>query len=109
AKVRSLETTLKSAKLQKPSLVYAALADVPAEIIFVLLGKTSLRLVQDRIKNFLQKYLPAAVEITGEDVLREGADPLSPKGQKLRKQLIAARLDARPRRAATDSVYNPQA
>ncbi|MFN8942224.1 MAG: hypothetical protein ACK5ZJ_21065, partial [Acidobacteriota bacterium] len=90
-------------------LVYAALADVPAEIIFVLLGKTSLRLVQDRIKNFLQKYLPAAVEITDEDVLREGADPLSPKGQKLRKQLIAARLDARPRRAATDSVDNPQA
>ncbi|MFN8685660.1 MAG: hypothetical protein ACK50U_06660 [Acidobacteriota bacterium] len=108
-KVRSLETTLKSNELQKPSLVYAALAGVPAEIIFVLLGKTSLRLVQDRIKNFLQKYLPAAVEITDEDVLREGADPLSPKGQKLRKQLIAARLDARPRRAATDSVYNPQA
>jgi tRNA nucleotidyltransferase (CCA-adding enzyme) len=108
-KVRSLETALKSAKLQKASLVYAALADAPAEVIFVLLGKTSVRLVQDRIKNYLQKYLPTALEVTDEDLVREGVDPQSPKGLKMRKQLIASRLDSRPRRNATDSVYNPPA
>ncbi len=109
-KVRALEKVLKLPKLQKASLVYGALVDVPAEVVFVLLGKTSARLVQDRIKNYLQKYLPSALEVTDEDISREGLDPKSPKGQALRKQLIASRLDSRPRRAsATETAYSPQA
>jgi hypothetical protein len=103
AKSKTLQTTLKSAKLQKPSLVYAALMDAPAEYIFVLLGKSPLRVVQDRIKNYLQKYLPAALEITDEDVVNAGLNPATPKGVQMKKQLIAAKLDARPRKApATD-------
>ena len=110
AKSKTLQNTLKSAKLQKPSLVYAALMDAPAEYIFVLLGKSPLRVVQDRIKNYLQKYLPAALEITDEDVVSAGLNPATPKGVQMKKQLIAAKLDARPRKApATDSAYSPQA
>lgn len=110
AKSKTLQNTLKSAKLVKPSLVYAALADVSAELIFVLMGKSPLRLVQDRIKNYLQKYLPMALEVTDEDVVREGGNPASPKGVQLKKQLIAAKLDARPRKLSpTDPAYSPQA
>jgi len=110
AKSKTLQNALKSAKLQKPSLVYALLSEAPAESIFILLGKSPLRLVQDRIKNYLQKYLPAAIEITDEDVVAQGGNPASPKGQQLKKQLIAAKLDARPRKVAViDPAYSPQA
>ncbi len=109
AKSKTLQNTLKSAKLQKPSLVYAALMDAPAESIFVLLGKSPLRVVQDRIKNYLLKYLPAALEITDEDVLIGGGTPGTPKGQQMKKQLIAAKLDARPRKVpVTDPAYSLQ-
>ncbi len=110
AKAKTLQNALKSAKLVKASLVYAVLVDAPAEQIFLLLAHSPLRIVQDRIKNYLQKYLPAAMEVTDEDVLREGGNPATPKGQQLKKQLIAARLDARPRKAPpTDLAYSPQA
>jgi tRNA nucleotidyltransferase/poly(A) polymerase len=109
-RAKSLENTLKSPKLQKASLVYQALEPVPAEIIFALLASSSQRLVQDRIKNYFQKYLPTALEVTPDTIAAEGLDPASPKGIALRKQLIATRLDARPRRAtAPDSAYSPQA
>ncbi len=109
-RAKSLENTLKSAKLQKASLVYQALEPAPAEIVFALLASSSQRLVQDRIKNYFQKYLPAALEVTPDTIAAEGLDPTSPKGLAFRKQLIATRLDARPRRAtAPDSAYSPQA
>lgn len=110
AKSKTLQNALKSARLQKPSLVYALLSDAPAESIFILLGKSPLRIVQDRIKNYLQKYLPAALEITDEDVISQGGNPASPKGLQLKKQLIAAKLDARPRKVVViDPAYSPQA
>lgn len=110
AKAKALSNTLKSAKLVKPSLVYAALADAPAEQIFVLLAKSPLRKVQDRIKNYLQKYLPIALDVTDEDVIAAGGNTAVPKGVQLKKQLIATRLDARPKRvAALDPAYSPQA
>lgn len=110
AKSKSLQNTLKSAKLQKPSLIYFTLVDAPAELIFMLLSKSPLRIVQDRIKNYLQKYLPAAMEITEEEFLLGGGNPATPKGLLIRKKLIAAKLDARPRKAPTaDPAYNHQA
>ncbi len=109
-KSRALEKTLKSAKLQKASLVYQTLESASAESLFVLLGKSTQRVVQDRIKNYLQKYLPAALEVTDEEVQLAGTDPATPKGAALRKKMIATKLDARPRRVANpDPAYNQQA
>lgn len=110
AKSKSLQNVLKSAKLQKPSLIYAALLDAPVEYIFVLLSKSPLRLVQDRIKNYLQKHLPMAMEVTDDDVVAAGGVLGTPKALQIRKQLIATKLDARPRKIPTvESAYNPQA
>ena len=110
AKSKTLQNVLKSAKLQKPSLIYAALVDAPAEYIFVLLSKSPLRLVQDRIKNYLQKHLPMAMEVTDDDVVGAGGVLGTPKALQIRKQLIAAKLDARPRKIPmAESAYNPQA
>ena len=98
ARSHKLGVTLQSAKLQKPSRVYHALVKEPGDQILYLLLRSQHRLVQDRIRNYLQKYLPAAQEITDKEVLAGGQQPGTPKGEKLRESLINARLDARPKK-----------
>src|SRR5262249_29588916 len=98
ARAKKLEKDLKSPKLQRPSLLYSLLSKAPGELILYLLVRSSERLVQDRIKNYLQKYLPGAQEITDRDVLATGAEPGTPKYEKARAELIATRLDARPKK-----------
>ena len=98
AKSKKLERELKSAKLQKPSKVYQALSAAPGDQILFLLAHSSERLVHDRIKNYLQKYLPSAQEVTDRDVLATGARPGTPKFQKAREEMILTKLDARPKK-----------
>jgi tRNA nucleotidyltransferase (CCA-adding enzyme) len=98
AKAKKLEKELKSAKLQKPSKVYQALTDVPGDQILFLLAHSSERLVHDRIKNYLQKYLPSAQEVTDRDILATGARPGTPKFEKVREEMILTKLDARPKK-----------
>jgi hypothetical protein len=98
ARSRKLEKDLKSAKLQKPSHIYNVLSKAPGEQILYLLLRSSERLVQDRIRNYLQKYLPAAQEISDADVAASGVVVGTPKFEKARAALINARLDARPRK-----------
>ena len=98
AKSKKLEKDLKSAKLQKPSKVYQLLSAVPGDQILFLLAHSSERLVHDRIKNYLAKYLPTAQEVTDKDVLATGVKAGTPKFQKAREELILTRLDARPKK-----------
>ncbi|MDQ6705661.1 MAG: hypothetical protein M3Z85_06825 [Acidobacteriota bacterium] len=98
AHAQKLEQILKSARLQKPSHVYRALAGVPADEILYLLYYSQQRLVHDRIRHYLQKYLPAAKEITVGEVEAAGAKAGSAAFQKLREQMVTARLDGRPKR-----------
>jgi tRNA nucleotidyltransferase (CCA-adding enzyme) len=95
---KKLEKQLTSAKLQKPSALYALLAKVPGEQIVFVLMRSSQRLVLDRLKNYLQKYLPAAQEITDSVVAEHGGKHGTPKFAKLRDELIATRLDSRPKK-----------
>jgi tRNA nucleotidyltransferase/poly(A) polymerase len=108
-KSKKLEKDLKSAKLQKPSHVYLALTKAPGDQILFLLAHSSERLVHDRIKNYLQKYLPSAQEVTEKDVLATGARPGSPKFQKVREELILTRLDARPKKVPPPETAVPAA
>ncbi len=107
SRAKSLEKSLKSAKLQKPSLVYTVLSKAPGDQIIFLLAHSSERLVHDRIKNYLQKYVPAAQEITDADVVAAGAKPGTPKFQKMREELILTRLDARPKKVVPPVVAGP--
>ena len=99
-RAKKLEKELKSAKMQKASKVYQALSKARGEEMLFLLFKSSERTVQDRIKNYFQKYLPSAQEITERDVVAAGGQPGTPKFQKVREDLIATKLDARPRKPA---------
>jgi len=97
-KAKKLEKDLKSAKLQKPSHVYHLLSKAAGEQIVFLLAYSTERLVQDRIKNYLNKYLPSALEISERDVLATGARPGTPKFDKAREALIVTKLDSRPKK-----------
>lgn len=96
---KKLERALKSPKLTKPSALYQLLSKAPGEQILWLAVYSSQRIVQDRIKNYFQKYLPAALEITPEMVAATGPEPGTPKFQRALEEMILARLDARPKKA----------
>ncbi len=98
ARAGKLERLLKSPKLHKPSDLYLALAQVPGEEMLFLLLYSSERIVQDRIKNYLGKYLPLSLEVTDEQVRARGVQPGTPAYAKVKQELIVARLKARPKR-----------
>ena len=98
ARSKKLERELKSAKLQRPSHIYHALSKAAGDQMLFLLLRSSQRIVSDRIKNYLQKYLPAALEVTDRDVVGTGAQAGTAKFNRVREELIATRLDARPKK-----------
>jgi hypothetical protein len=100
AAAKKLERELKSAKLQKPSHLYQLLVKSPGELMLYLLLHSTQRIVQDRIRNYFQKYLPSSMEVTNEMVAATGAVPGTPKFQRVKEEMILARLDARPKKPA---------
>jgi tRNA nucleotidyltransferase/poly(A) polymerase len=100
AAAKKLERDLKSPKLQKPSQLYALLAKTPGEQILYLAVYSAQRIVHDRIRNYFQKYLPAALEVTNEVVAASGVAPGTPKFQRVKEEMIITRLDARPKKVA---------
>jgi tRNA nucleotidyltransferase (CCA-adding enzyme) len=96
---KKLEKDLKGSSLQKPSKLYSLLQKAPGEQMLYLMIKSSERIVHDRIKNYLQKYLPAALEVNDRDVTAAtDLEPGHPKFAKARQEIIAKRLDARPKK-----------
>mgnify|MGYP005810830943 CR=1 FL=1 len=97
-RARKLESVLTSARVQKASQVWRVLSNAPGEDVVLLFIRSTQRLAQDRIRNYFQKYLPASLEVTDRDVLAAGAAPGTPEWAKTRQELIATRLDSRPRK-----------
>jgi tRNA nucleotidyltransferase (CCA-adding enzyme) len=98
AAAKKLDRDLKSPKLQKPSQLYKVIVKTPGEQILYLAVYSAQRIVQDRIRNYFQKYLPAAAEITDEMVAATGVAAGTPKFQKAKEEMILKRLDARPKK-----------
>lgn len=98
ARAKRMKGKLKSPELHQPWNVYRVLSATPGERVLYLLVGSATRLVQDRIRNYLQKYLPAAHEITDQDVVARGGQPGTAKFRRLKEELIEARLKARPKR-----------
>lgn len=98
ARSKKLEKSLMASGLQRPSALYKLLAKAEGEQVLFLLIRSTQRLVQDRLKNYLQKYLPSAMEVTDRDVIATGADPASPKFAKEKLEFICQKLDARPKK-----------
>ncbi|MFN7932077.1 MAG: hypothetical protein U0R19_02045 [Bryobacteraceae bacterium] len=107
ARAKKLESTLKSAKLVKPSQVYNVLAPESGESLLLLLMRSQQRIVVDRIRNYLQKYLLAAMEVTDKDIEAEGLKPGTPKFKQRKAEKVKARLDARPKKVPPPAVPEP--
>lgn len=107
ARASKVEKEIAKAKISRPSALYAIVSKVPGELLLLLLMRSGQRLVIDRVKNYLQKYLPAAQEITEKAVIERGAEPGTPKFAKLQQQMIAERLDARPKKIVVEEPPPP--
>ena len=94
---RKLENTLKSARIRKPSQVYQTLAPAASDEILFLLYHSGLKPVQERLRNYLQKYIPQVQEIPPEELEPADAKPGTPRYAKARQTLLALRLDRRTR------------
>src|SRR5262249_15833432 len=98
ARARRLEGALKSARLKRASQIYDLLVRASLDEIVFLLSYSPIRLIQDRIRNYLQKSLPMSQEITDVEVEAKGVAPGTPKFHKMKEEMIAARLDGRTKR-----------
>jgi tRNA nucleotidyltransferase (CCA-adding enzyme) len=106
-KAKKLETALRSARIRKPSQVYQIVSAAAAEEVLLLLYRSELKPVQERLRTYFQKYLPMALEITPEEFAELDGKPGTPKYQKARDALVANRLDRRPPRVAADAPAPP--
>ena len=95
-----VELALRSARVRKPSHVYEILAAADAASIVFLLAHSEQKAVQERVRNYLQKYLPIMQEATASDWQVIEGQPGTPKYKRNRQAFLAARLDVRPRKPA---------
>jgi tRNA nucleotidyltransferase (CCA-adding enzyme) len=95
---KKLERELKTDKLKKASQLYQVLIKAACEQVLWLMVYSSLRLVQDRIRNYFEKYLPLSQEVTDEMVALTGAVPGTPKFHKVKDEMVLKHLDARPKK-----------
>ncbi|MCC6862193.1 MAG: CCA tRNA nucleotidyltransferase [Bryobacterales bacterium] len=98
ARTRKLAAGLRAPGLRRPSQVYQLLSRAPGEEIVFVLYHDAVKLAQERIRNYLQKYLPLALETSDSEVDAGGAAPGSARFQKAREELIARRLNERPKK-----------
>jgi len=96
ARAKKLETALRSARIRKPSQVYQIVVSAQPDELLFLLYHSALKPVQERLKNYFQKYLPLVQEITPEEWAALEPKPGTPKYAKARDEFIANRLDRRP-------------
>lgn len=99
ARAKKLETALRSARIRKASQVYFLVAQAAPEDVMFVLYHSALKPVQERLRNYFQKYLPAIQEITPEEWAAVESKA-GPRKNKMRDEFIANRLDRRVRKPA---------
>ena len=95
-KAMKLGVDLKASSLRRPSQIYNVLAPADASEILFLLYESDQPVVQERLANYLDKYLPEASEITDAQVEATGVKPGTAQFRKAKAAMITARLNAPP-------------
>lgn len=109
ATAKKLEAALKSPNLRKPSQIYDIVSAAAPDAVLLVLFESAQRLVQDRIRNYIQKYSPLVQEIPESDFAAEGIVPGTAKYEKARAAFITARLNARPKKVEENFIEVPAA
>jgi tRNA nucleotidyltransferase/poly(A) polymerase len=108
-RAKKLETSLRAARVKKASQVYQIMnAAAPDEILFQLYHST-FKPVQERMRNYYQKYLPLLQEITPEEWATVEGKPGTPKYNKARDSFIAIRLDRKVKKPPVPEAVVPAA
>jgi tRNA nucleotidyltransferase (CCA-adding enzyme) len=76
---KKLETALRSQRIRKASQVYHIVVNAAPDEVLFLLYHSALKPVQERLRNYFQKYLPAVQEILPEEWPAIEAKPGTPK------------------------------
>jgi hypothetical protein len=109
ARAKKLETSLRAARVKKASHVYQIMtAAAPDEILFQLYH-SAFKPVQERMRNYYQKYLPLLQEITPEEWATIEGKPGTAKFNKARDSFIAVRLDRKVKKPAVPEAAPPPA
>ncbi len=96
AAARKVETALRAPRVRKASQVYFLLNKAEPDEVLFLLYHSAYKPVQERIRNYFQKYVPAVQEITPEEwAAAESKQTARRSAEKLREEVIANRLDRR--------------
>ena len=95
ARAKKLEMALRAPRVRKPSHVYQIVSAAAPEEVLFLLYHSSFKQVQERLRNYYQKFLPAVQEIPPEEWAAVEGKPGTPRYAKARQDLIANRLDRR--------------
>ncbi|HWB82743.1 MAG TPA: hypothetical protein VG675_01300 [Bryobacteraceae bacterium] len=98
SRAKKLENALRSARIRKPSHVYQIVSVAALDEILFLLCHSNQKPVQERLRNYFQKYVPAVQEISPEELAAVEGKPGTPRYAKARAEFIANRLDRRPRK-----------
>jgi tRNA nucleotidyltransferase/poly(A) polymerase len=108
-RAKKLENALKSVRIKKPSQVYQIVSPAaPDEVIF-LMYHSSQKPVQERLRNYFQKYLPLVQEIPAEELAKIEGKPGTPKYNKAREEFIGLQLDRRPKKVVEPEPIPPPA
>lgn len=107
AAAKKRESALKSAKIHKPSQVWEVLKDADTAEVLLVAYESAVRVVQDRIRAYYQKYLPIAQEVTEDQVTAAGLKPGTPKFEKAYQALVSTRLNARPKKVEPEPEPAP--
>jgi tRNA nucleotidyltransferase (CCA-adding enzyme) len=98
ARAKKLEAALRAPRVRKPSHVY--------QILFVLYH-SALKPVQERVRNYFQKYVQTVQEITPEEWATITVKPGTPKYAKAREEFISEILNRRPPKPVEEEVPPP--
>ena len=100
AKAKKLETALRSARIKKASQVYHLVNNAAPDEVLFLLYHSTFKPVQERLRNYFQKYLPQVQEILPEEWASVEGKPGTPKYNKAREDFVSHRLDRRVKKPA---------
>jgi tRNA nucleotidyltransferase (CCA-adding enzyme) len=106
ARAKKLEAALRSARIRKPSQVYFIVVKAEPDEILFLLYHSAIKPVQERLRNYFQKYVPALLEVTPEEWAAVDGKG-GPKAKKAREEFITNRLDRRPRKPVPPPLPPP--
>jgi tRNA nucleotidyltransferase/poly(A) polymerase len=101
ARSKKLETALGSARIRKASQVYHLVAAAEPDVVLFLLCHSALKPVQERLRSYFQKHLPAVQEIAPEEWASVEGQPGTARYAKAREAFLSNRLDQRPKKPAS--------